>query len=591
MVIARCLAGLFLLASPSVGRTADSDERTVIVAVDQLALQADNAQLRVDVLRSQIRAAMPPTNGIKVITDETGVSVYVADLAKYAQPIAQVRQYVSDEPKLVVDEHPALTFRIAYSPAAIKNIGDLDSIQRTRNPDTMPHDKASMPMDAQALGNFIGLLREPLAGVQIESQPDGAIVRSDDPTFDSALTDAVRSRFHGFYVVARLTNDAWRVSIDPKAIEFLAPGRRLRTGAMTAEVLRTELRDPLDLSIEINREGVEATVNDPDRHRGFDDNLKKVFAENADFILTSEPSQLLRVRGKAREGATSTAPGENGAMWPLFQAANALRDIADPPIEILTNGRGVVVRAKDPIRAFDRIANVRRALASRSDLVVVPQSDQSTKINFATEVPVNTRVEQARLERAVQARLVVLKIAAFSLKAVAPDRVVVSFENQGDAAAFRKSIVAGFGFSIRMVDDDIAPGSRDVPQLPGEARLPQSEGGYLWLRRGAVIRGDMIADAKAGTDGVMKEPDIDFSLTEDGRARFAAATAANIGRRFAIVLDGVILSAPTVQSEIAGGRVQIISNFTIESSRALAESMRAYKDDLPLKVVDQKTGT
>jgi len=106
-----------------------------------------------------------------------------------------------------------------------------------------------------------------------------------------------------------------------------------------------------------------------------------------------------------------------------------------------------------------------------------------------------------------------------------------------------------------------------------------------------VIRGDMIADAKAGTDGVMKEPDIDFSLTEDGRARFAAATAANIGRRFAIVLDGVILSAPTVQSEIAGGRVQIISNFTIESSRALAESMRAYKDDLPLKVVDQKTGT
>ena len=70
--------------------------------------------------------------------------------------------------------------------------------------------------------------------------------------------------------------------------------------------------------------------------------------------------------------------------------------------------------------------------------------------------------------------------------------------------------------------------------------------------------------------GLKSQPQIDFSLTPDGKERFAKITGQNIGRRLAIVIDGQLITAPTIQSPITGGQGQITGSFTRQEARDLA---------------------
>ena len=65
-------------------------------------------------------------------------------------------------------------------------------------------------------------------------------------------------------------------------------------------------------------------------------------------------------------------------------------------------------------------------------------------------------------------------------------------------------------------------------------------------------------------------PCVAFELNDEGAKRFAEATAANIGKTISITLDGETISAPTVNSVIAGGKGQITGNFTADEAKNLA---------------------
>lgn len=69
------------------------------------------------------------------------------------------------------------------------------------------------------------------------------------------------------------------------------------------------------------------------------------------------------------------------------------------------------------------------------------------------------------------------------------------------------------------------------------------------------------------------QPQIDFSLSPDGKERFAKITGQNIGRRLAIVIDGQLITAPTIQSRITGGQGQITGSFTPQEARDLAAKL------------------
>ena len=116
-------------------------------------------------------------------------------------------------------------------------------------------------------------------------------------------------------------------------------------------------------------------------------------------------------------------------------------------------------------------------------------------------------------------------------------------------------------------------------------RIPQKQGGFLWLRRDAIVTGSMIADANV-EKGREDSPEVHFHLTDEGRAGFANATRENVGRRIAVILEGVVLTAPTIEEPIEGGEGAISGNWTPDAAKAIVQSLLVYKEDIPLKIVD-----
>jgi RNA polymerase sigma factor (sigma-70 family) len=66
---------------------------------------------------------------------------------------------------------------------------------------------------------------------------------------------------------------------------------------------------------------------------------------------------------------------------------------------------------------------------------------------------------------------------------------------------------------------------------------------------------------------------IGFTLTPTGKEQFAKITRENMGRRLAIIIDGKVISAPVIQSEIRGGKGNISGNFTEQEANRLAASI------------------
>ena len=534
-----------------------ADDRTVIVTLDRGAYRLQEAAF----LEAQVRAAVVRPHGIEIVGRPDGVVAGVSDLALNSQFAERVRRQFAGQPGSAVDVQSAEAFHIGYAPGALK---DLDDSKRA--------------LDRSALEQFVRAVRPGLAGVQIEGEPAGAIVRSNDPAFSEALERLCREVFDGYFDVAKLGEGAWRVTMKPGPTMRLGPARRLLTGAMIEFELRGELRDPLDLVTGQTREGVDVTVADPEHHQAFVDNLRRAFTGNPNFILSEGPGQVVRV---------SLAPGaakdEGGSGMPVQRALYALQKLADPPVETFASRDGVVLRATDSTRNAEVAAIVRPVLADRPDLVVATAPDQSLSIDFAPGSHVSPSAPRAAVAAAVRARLKGLKLRPSSVEALGADRVQVRFASGADAESFRRALADRFGLSIRLVDD--APISTSSAPSPGDVRFPKVDGGLLWLRPAAVVSGEMVTYASAEVDEINR-PDVAMHFTDIGGAHLAGLTAGNIGRPFAIVVNGVVVSAPVILAATTGNSVEITGDFTTEAAQALAKSITAYKEDVPLEIVD-----
>ncbi len=109
----------------------------------------------------------------------------------------------------------------------------------------------------------------------------------------------------------------------------------------------------------------------------------------------------------------------------------------------------------------------------------------------------------------------------------------------------------------------------------------------LLLKAIPILDGSMIADARVAYDQ-NNQPVVSFELNSQGAKRFADFSAANIGKRMAIVLDSKIYSAPSIRERIAGSG-QISGNFTPEEATDLAITLRSGALPAPLVVLEKRS--
>ena len=84
----------------------------------------------------------------------------------------------------------------------------------------------------------------------------------------------------------------------------------------------------------------------------------------------------------------------------------------------------------------------------------------------------------------------------------------------------------------------------------------------------------ILVDASASVDQ-FNRPIVSIRFDSIGSRKFADLTNKNVGKRFAIVLDNKVISAPVIQEPIPTGNAQISGNFTFETANDLAILLRA----------------
>ncbi len=111
----------------------------------------------------------------------------------------------------------------------------------------------------------------------------------------------------------------------------------------------------------------------------------------------------------------------------------------------------------------------------------------------------------------------------------------------------------------------------------------------LLLKERTLMTGDAVKTAHVRIGGAYNEPYVALDFTDRGAKIFAKITEENVGKRLAIVLDGVVRSAPVIREKIGGGHAQITGSFTHEEASDLAIVLRAGALPAPVKIIQNVT--
>ncbi|MGI9366312.1 MAG: protein translocase subunit SecD [Rhizobiaceae bacterium] len=118
---------------------------------------------------------------------------------------------------------------------------------------------------------------------------------------------------------------------------------------------------------------------------------------------------------------------------------------------------------------------------------------------------------------------------------------------------------------------------------------PESGEANILIEKAQEIPGEGLVDAQPGFDQRTNEPIVTFRFDNKNAQRFCKYSSANVGKRFAIVLDDTSISAPVIRDAICGGSGQISGSFTAQSANDLAVLMRAGALPAEITFVEERT--
>ena len=261
-------------------------------------------------------------------------------------------------------------------------------------------------------------------------------------------------------------------------------------------------------------------------------------------------------------------------------------------------GGAVSVRITDPAQMTAATNLLRRSVGAPlagsttgRDVAITTSDDQRIRLVFSEQALV------AESGKAVEQSIEIIRRRIDELGTKEPDirrqgidRIVVQAPGESDPEKLKDIIGQTAKLTFQMVDDSVTPEEAAAGRIPpGSQVLPSEEGGALLVKKRALVTGEMLTDASQAFDSQTGEAIVNFRFNGQGARRFGDATAQNLGKRFAIVLDNRVISAPVIQSAITGGSGQISGSFTPESANNLAILLRAGALPAPLSVEQQQT--
>ncbi|MDP1633010.1 MAG: protein translocase subunit SecD [Caulobacter sp.] len=281
----------------------------------------------------------------------------------------------------------------------------------------------------------------------------------------------------------------------------------------------------------------------------------------------------------------------------LEDVRKTLRDEQIEFTDLKQAGAGATVRISDPARIADAYNQMTRLIqltkSGKQDLKVTRESDQQIALEFsetALSEQASSAVDQSI--EIIRRRVDELGTREPAITRQGSNRIVVQAPGESDPEKLKAVIGQTAKLTFQMVDTSVTVQEAQAGRLPPGSEILPSTDGYAQayvVRRRADVSGEMLTNAQQTNDSQTGEVVVSFRFNSQGARRFGEVTSKNIGKPFAIILDGKVISAPRINSAITGGSGQITGNYTVESANQLAILLRAGALPAPLNVEEQRT--
>ncbi|WP_041795226.1 protein translocase subunit SecD [Pararhodospirillum photometricum] len=258
-----------------------------------------------------------------------------------------------------------------------------------------------------------------------------------------------------------------------------------------------------------------------------------------------------------------------------------LRGASQRYADLTTTDRGVTFTSPAPTEAEAAL----RSLTKGTDAAAVQLKRDGERLTLTIpETALNALLDGAVKQsiEIVRRRIDETGVMEPIIAQQGPDRIVVQLPGLSDPGRIKRLLGQTAKMTFHLVSPDSQPG-------PGSQMLPMVEGGQIVIMKKVEVDGSHLTDARPGMDQRTGQWVVNFTFDSQGGRRFAETTTAAVGRPFAIVLDGKVISAPVIREPITGGRGQISGNFTATSANDLSVLLRAGALPVPLQVVEERT--
>ncbi|RDE09303.1 protein translocase subunit SecD [Pelagibacterium lacus] len=288
-----------------------------------------------------------------------------------------------------------------------------------------------------------------------------------------------------------------------------------------------------------------------------------------------------------------------GRLGDIRREARALLIDAGIGSIIATNGTALDVELTDPSQlqqARDVLAPLARSLdAGLFQTAAVPETTITTT-GGRVRITLTDDAISSRMSSLVAQSLEVIRSRIDEVGTTEPiiqrqgdSRILVQVPGFGDSERLKDLISQTARLTFHLVYPTMTAPQAQAQGLPtGTIIVPSADGFDELLYEDVALGGEQLVDAQPSFDQNGR-PVVTFRFNTQGALAFGEITSGNVGRRFAIVLDNQVITAPTIQQPITGGTGQISGNFSAESASDLAVLLRAGALPATLDVVEERT--
>lgn len=344
---------------------------------------------------------------------------------------------------------------------------------------------------------------------------------------------------NGFYSRVEAHNDAIAAGVEDTSWPSFLPSNLVNLGL--------DLRGGAHLLAEVQVTEVYASVMN-----GLWPDVRDTLAAERDVVgfVTREdgPADVLRVRFSEAAGADRALTLVRGLATPVASLAGAGQN----NIDVTLSGQILTIQMTDVEKAA-----------------------------------VDDRTMQQSLE-IVRRRIDEVGTREPTIQRQGTDRILIQVPGVGSAQEVKDII----GTTAQLTFQPVVGRTSDANASAGSGNMfvPSLDeaGTFYILERAPVVTGEELTDAQPAFDQNGR-PAVNFRFNVAGARKFGDYTADNIGAPFAIVLDNEVISAPTIQSHIAGGSGIITGSFSVEESTNLAVLLRAGALPAGLTFLEERT--